>query len=418
MDSATAPARPDGLAQASPIRPTCERCRRPLPVCYCAEIHPLPTRTRVVLLQHPRERHVAVGTARMAHLALPNSLLRPGLDFSADPVVTAELAASPDTYLLFPGPNAKDAATLPRDRPITLVVLDGTWWQARKLYKLNPALAALPQVAFSPRQASAYRIRRQPAAFCLSTIEALAEVLPALEPAGQPFERLLDPFHAMVARQERFAREIASARHRHLGPARPRTAPDDGAADRAMAALAAAWPRLVCVYGEANAWPKRQWDRHQPEIVHWLAVRPATGEVYEAVVAPRRPLAAPIPARLGIREAALQSGQTLESWRRSWAAFCRPDDVPVTWGMFHVELAAGDGLPLPDAARFVDLRQQAPGRWKRRIRTVADAETALADGGVPLSDRPLDLDPSRRGAARLTSLVRVLTALTVAAPRG
>jgi DTW domain-containing protein YfiP len=371
----------------------------------------------VVLLQHPRERHVAVGTARMAHLALPNSLLRLGLDFSTDPVVTAELGASPDTYLLFPGKNAHDAATLPRDRPITLVVLDGTWWQARKLYKLNPALAALPQVAFSPRQASAYRIRRQPAAFCLSTIEALAEVLPSLEPPGQPLERLLDPFHAMVAGQERFAREVASARHRHLGT-RPRVATDDGAADRAMAALAAEWPRLICVYGEANAWPKRQWDRHQPEIVHWLAVRPATGEVYEAIVAPRRPLAAAIPARLGIDEQALRNGETLESWHRSWAAFCRPDDVPVTWGMFHCELAAADGLPLPDAERFVDLRRQAPARWKRRVRTVADAETALSDGGVALPHVPLALEPARRGVARLTSLVRVLGALTGGAPRG
>lgn len=382
-----------------------------MPVCYCAHIHALPTRTRVVLLQHPRERHVGVNTARMAHLALPNSLLRLGLDFSVDPVVTAELAATPDTYLLFPGPNARDAAALPRDRPVTLVVLDGTWWQARKLYKLNPALAALPQVAFSPRQASAYRIRRQPAAFCLSTIEALAEVLPLLEPPGQPLERLLDPFHAMVARQERYAAEVASARHRRTGPPRPRTiAP--GTAGQAMAALAAAWPRLVCIYGEANAWPKRQHDRPPSEIVHWLAVRPATGETYEAVVAPRQPLAPAIAARLGLDEQTLRAGQTLESWRRSWAEFLRPDDVPVTWGMFHVELAATEGLPLPEAARFIDLRQEATNRWRRRVRTVADAEAALVEAGAPLPECRLSLEPVRRGAARLVSLMRVLSSLT------
>jgi len=384
-----------------------------MPVCYCAHIHALPTRTRVVLLQHPRERHVGVNTARMAHLALPNSLLRLGLDFSVDPVVTGELAASPDTYLLFPGPNARDAADLPRDRPITLVVLDGTWWQARKLYKLNPALAALPQVAFSPRQASAYRIRRQPAAFCLSTIEALAEVLPLLEPPGQALERLLDPFHAMVARQERFAVEVASARHRHLGPPRaPATAP--GAADQAMAALAQAWPRLVCIYGEANAWPKRQRERPDPELVHWLAVRPATGETYEAVIAPRRPLAPPIAARLGISEDELRSGDSLESWRRSWAEFLRPDDLLVTWGMFHVGLAAADGLPLPPPDHFVDLRQEAPGRWRRRVRTVADGEAALAEAGVTLPECALAVEPGRRGGERLAALVRILITLTSA----
>ncbi|HEY4184455.1 MAG TPA: tRNA-uridine aminocarboxypropyltransferase, partial [Polyangia bacterium] len=290
----------------APGRPTCERCRRPTQVCYCAHVHELPTRTRVVLLQHPRERHVAVGTARMAHLVLSNSVLRLGLDFSIDPVVTAELAASPDTYLLFPGPNARDAASLPRDRPITLVVLDGTWWQARKLFKLNPALAALPQVAFSPRSASAYRIRRQPAAFCLSTIEALAEVLPLLEPDGAPLGRLLDPFHAMVARQERFAAEIAAGRHRRVRADRP--APAEGRAENegenrnVTGELAALWPRLICVQGEANAWPKRQNNRPEPELVHWVASRPATGEVYEAVIAPREPLAPAAPGRLGIDE--------------------------------------------------------------------------------------------------------------------
>ena len=399
----------DGAIGPRPLRPVCARCRRPEAVCYCAHIHRLPTRTRVVLLQHPRERHVGVNTARMAHLALPNSLLRLGLDFSVDPVVTAELAASPDTYLLFPGPNARDAAALPRDRPVTLVVLDGTWWQARKLYKLNPALATLPQVAFSPRQASAYRIRRQPAAFCLSTIEALAEVLPLLEPPGQSLERLLDPFHAMVARQERFALEVASARHRHPGPPRAR-ATTTGAADQAMAALTQAWPRLVCIYGEANAWPKRQRDRPPSEIVHWLAVRPATGETYEAVIAPRQPLAPPIPARLGIDEPALRGGLGLASWRRSWEEFLRPDDVPVTWGMFHIELGAADGRALPDAARFVDLRQQAPRRWQRRVRTVADAEAALAEKGA-LPDCQLAVAGGRRGGQRLASLVRVLSSL-------
>lgn len=410
MASAPAPTE-ETASPARPLRPTCARCRRPTAVCYCAHIHTLPTRTRVVLLQHPRERHVGVNTARMAHLALPNSLLRLGLDFSVDPVVSAELASSPDTYLLFPGPNARDAAALPRDRPITLVVLDGTWWQARKLYKLNPALAALPQVAFSPRQASEYRIRRQPAAFCLSTIEALAEVLPMLEPPGQPLGRLLDPFHAMVARQERFAVEVASARHRHLGPPRPR-APAAGAADQAMAALREVWPRLVCLYGEANAWPKRQRDRPDTELVHWLAVRPATGETYEAVIAPRRPLAPAIAARLGIDEQALRAGHSLESWRRSWAKFLRPDDVPVTWGMFHVGLAAADGVPLPEPERFVDLRQEAPGRWRRRVRTVADAEAALAEAEEALPQWRLSVEPHRRGGQRLTSLVRILSSLT------
>ena len=162
-------------------RAACGRCGRPVVVCFCDRITLLPTRHRLLLLQHPRERRMGIGTARLAHLALPGSQLRVGLDFSTDPVVRA-LLAQPPAYVLFPGPQALPPEQLPGDRPITLVVLDGTWAQARKLLTLNPAIAALPRVAFRPRRPSAYEIRRQPAEFCLSTIEALAEVLERLEP--------------------------------------------------------------------------------------------------------------------------------------------------------------------------------------------------------------------------------------------
>ena len=45
-----------------PPRPVCARCRRPSAVCYCAHLLSLPTRTRVVFLQHPREaKAISVG---------------------------------------------------------------------------------------------------------------------------------------------------------------------------------------------------------------------------------------------------------------------------------------------------------------------------------------------------------------------
>jgi DTW domain-containing protein YfiP len=388
-------------------RVVCERCRRPPAVCYCAYLPELATRTRVLLLQHPRERHVAVGTARMAHLALPNSVLRLGLDFAVDPVVRAVLDEPRPAYLLFPGPAARDASELPRDQAITLVVLDGTWSQARKLLKLNPFLETLPQVAFTPGHESEYRIRRQPAAFCVSTIEALAEVLPLLEPAGASLERLMDPFRAMVARQEHFATEIASSRHRRREG--PRAAPPSAAASDIGAELARSWDRLICVYGEANAWPKRAHDRPEPEIVHWLAFRPATGETYEAVVAPRQALASATANRIGLSAETLHDGTSVESWQQSWTAFLRPDDVVVTWGPFHMFLAMNAGLTLPE--RMVDLRPQAPRFAKHRIRSVEEAVAALL-GDEPA---PPSVVPSGallgRGGRRLRALAAVLDVL-------
>ena len=382
------------MSLAAP-RPRCPSCHRPLGVCFCDRITALPTRTRVLLLQHARERRVGIGTARMAHLALPGSVLRVGVDFSADPAVQAVLR-DPTAHVLFPGPAARPVAELPRDRPLTLVVVDGTWAQARKLLRLNPALADLPRVAFRPRRPSGYLIRRQPADFCLSTIEALAEVLEALEPDGGRFQRLLDPFTAMVERQRWYETEVHTRRHRRLSPG-PR-----GPRARLAGRLAADWPRLVCVQGEANGWSRHDPDRQDPEVVHWLAHRPATGETYQAMVAPRRPLAPNTPSHVELAAGDLLAGSSAEAWRDSWQAFCRPDDVHVVWGVFHLDLAARDGLPL--AAPAVDLRAQITPLLQARARTVHD-------GLAPLGAAPVSLGLPGRAGRRLADLVAIVQAL-------
>ena len=366
-------------------------------VCYCALLQRLPTRTHVLVLQHPRERRVGIGTARMAQLALPNSVLRVGIDFASDPIVTATLAGAAPSYLLFPGPEARDVRELAAlAQPITLVVVDGTWSQARTLVRVNPALAALPRIAFTPQKRSHYdRIRKEPDELCVSTIEALAEVLGVLEPDGEPFGPLLLPFRAMVDRQERFAIEIGASRHQRQYPRRPRKRRPTLAMR-----LLAEWPRVVCVQGEANGWPVHDPARHDPETVHFVACRPATGELYEAVVAPRRPLA-PLTARhLELPDERLAAGGSVEAWQRSWTAFCKPDDLLVQWGSFYTNLAASEGLELP--RRRIDLR----GELKQssvRPRGGTLEECALLLGTTVT---PLGLDG--RGGRRLAALVSAL----------
>jgi tRNA-uridine aminocarboxypropyltransferase len=375
-------------------RPSCARCLRPLATCYCAHLQILPTRTRVLLLQHPREHRMAIGTARMAHLSLPNSLLRVATDFSTDPMVSEALAQPQLPWLLFPGKQAVDVSLLPSDRALTLIVVDGTWWQARKLLKLNPALAALPRVSFTPSQPSRYLIRRQPAEFCVSTIEALAQVLETLEP-GQPFERILDPFHAMVARQRWFQTTVGSHRHQRA-LARP------GRRQKLAARLRAVWSRLVCVQGEANAWGRRDPARQDPETIHWVAERPATGETFEALVAPRRVLAPATPTHVGLPRERLLEGGSVESWHRSWREFTRPDDVFVLWGTFYRNLAVREGLPLsPDC---IDLRGEMCQWLRARVGTVEDCAGRLGVSAGPLRF-------PGRGGRRLAGLAAVLQAV-------
>jgi len=78
--------------------------------------HAAATRTRVIVLQHPRERDVGIGTARIARLCLPGALLRVGIDFSDDPVVQAALASA-DTHVIYPGPAARDVESVAPGQP-------------------------------------------------------------------------------------------------------------------------------------------------------------------------------------------------------------------------------------------------------------------------------------------------------------
>src|SRR5262245_10503500 len=104
-------------------RPMCGRCRRPVSVCYCAALPRIETTTRVVILQHPRERYVPIGTARMASLCLPAAELHVGIRWTEHAALAAALAdpARPP-ILLYPGAGARDILREPPRGQVTLVV--------------------------------------------------------------------------------------------------------------------------------------------------------------------------------------------------------------------------------------------------------------------------------------------------------
>ena len=154
-----------------------------LRVCYCAALPTLATRTRIVILQHPRERDMPIGTARMAQLCLPEAELHVGIRWGESAAFATRdqrSGAAGDPAVA----RARPRATSSRDPPlgpVTLVVVDGTWSQAKTVVRDNPCLQALPRYAFATPEPSQYRIRKEPRAEYVSTIEALMHVLGVLE---------------------------------------------------------------------------------------------------------------------------------------------------------------------------------------------------------------------------------------------
>ena len=180
-------------------RPTCSRCQRPLGHCLCPLIPNLDSHTRVLILQHPSEVGHALNTARLAALGLRNAELRVGEVFDDLPQLFAQ--SDYRACLLFPGDEAVAlTGYAPMEKPLLLVVPDGTWRKSRKLLHLNPLLATLPRVSLGAVAPSRYRLRKAPAEGALSTIEAIVAALDVLE-APQGFEALLRPFDALIEGQ-------------------------------------------------------------------------------------------------------------------------------------------------------------------------------------------------------------------------
>jgi DTW domain-containing protein YfiP len=322
----------------------------------------------VVILQHPRERDVGIGTVRLARLGLAGCELRRDVDFSDDPVVRQALASG-NAYLLFPGPDAIDVETADFPSPITLVVLDGTWTQAQKLLKANPGLALLPRLRLSPLAPSLYgQIRREPAAHCVATIEAIAHVLGYLEKDRERFAEFLRPMAAMVERQLYFVTEVASNRHRRSVIKQPPRDPIPPELRQRQA-------DVVCVQGEANAWPRLHPDRSPPETVHWLAKRLATGESFESVIAPRRPLAPSTCHHIQLSPDALAAGESWDTFLARFRAFLRPTDVLVYWGHFSLATLIADGYGVEHP--HIDTRVVASKVLARRAGTVEECLTHM-----------------------------------------
>jgi len=322
----------------------------------------------VLILQHPRERDVGIGTARLAKLGLASAVLRTDIDFSGDPVVREALAAG-NAYVLFPGKDAIDVATTTFATSITLVVLDGTWWQAQKLLRANPALARLPRLALQPPGLSVYgQIRREPADHCVATIEAIAHVLGHLEGDPARFAELLKPLARMVESQLRFATEVAANRHHRGFVKRPPR-------DPVPAVLRERGGDLVCVHGEANAWPLHHPERTRPEIVHWLAKRIASGETFESIMVPRGRLAPSTCHHIRLPPEALAGGESWDAFAERFRAFLRPSDVLVSWGHFPLATLIQDGFPCEHER--LDARPLAGNVLRHHTGTVEECVVAM-----------------------------------------
>ncbi|KAK3424151.1 hypothetical protein EUGRSUZ_F00955, partial [Eucalyptus grandis] len=110
------------------------------------------------------------------------------------------------SVLLFPTKNALsiDELKAAEFKVRNLILLDGTWMKAKRMYSENPWLKLLPHLKLDLEVMSLYReVRSQPKAGCLSTLESAIYAMKAVGGSPEGLDQLLDVFESMVDDQRR-----------------------------------------------------------------------------------------------------------------------------------------------------------------------------------------------------------------------
>ncbi len=151
---------------------------------------------------HCAEENKSTSTARLLNMLLPKSEIHVVGRLNDPYDLSRMIEPGSVPLVLFPEPSAQiltDSFVERLSGPVTLIVPDGTWKQARKLTHHTPELRGIRRVQLAQGEPSRYMLRRNQSAGGVCTMEAVARALGVLEGAAvqQELERYL---HLMVQR--------------------------------------------------------------------------------------------------------------------------------------------------------------------------------------------------------------------------
>ncbi|AHJ77042.1 tRNA-uridine aminocarboxypropyltransferase [Kosakonia sacchari] len=151
------------LARGNRIR-RCQRCLLPLKNCLCDTLKPACANSRFCLVMFDTEPMKPSNTGRLIADILPDTQ---AFQWSRTepPQALIDLCAS-EAYqpmVVFPasyaGSERQVLSTPAVGKPPLFIMLDGTWTEARKMFRKSPYLDALPVISVDLSRVSAYRLR-------------------------------------------------------------------------------------------------------------------------------------------------------------------------------------------------------------------------------------------------------------------
>ncbi|MBB4842939.1 DTW domain-containing protein YfiP [Paucibacter oligotrophus] len=210
-------------------KPRCPGCRLGPGYCMCALRPRLQTRVGVCLIMAEFEALKPSNTGWLIADVLPDTAAFGWARSTVDPALLAMLGDPQwQPFVVFPGEFAEPERvvnTLPAcatdtaaRRPL-LVMLDGTWAEARKMFRKSPYLSTLPVLSLQPEQLSRYRLRRhiRDNHFCTAEVAALCLELAGETHAAQTLDAYLDVFtHRYLQAKQTLPVDEGNAAHRTL----------------------------------------------------------------------------------------------------------------------------------------------------------------------------------------------------------
>ncbi len=176
----------------------CTLCERPLVSCICHLISPVENDIHVVVLQHPSEVKQAKGSVTLLHHSLSSCDVFVGEDFSENTELSELLKRYKEQItLVYP---SEDAETIDGKANNELhairciILLDGTWKKAFRLYMMNKWLYDIPHIQLPKDIENHYLIRKTKKSGALSTLEACIHTLKTLDNDKTKYQKLLTNF--------------------------------------------------------------------------------------------------------------------------------------------------------------------------------------------------------------------------------
>lgn len=183
----------------------CTRCGQRPEWCICEALPSCTTARSFVIVRHWKELARSSNSARVVELCVPDAVV---LDWGArGQDFDDSLLRRPGSWLLFPSgndhagrpvPELAAHEGIPSPEPAHIVLVDGSWSQARKMARRIDALREMPRFTVSPGPAPMRRLREPPFPGAMATAEVVARCIELLDgreaaaPLREGFDLLVD----------------------------------------------------------------------------------------------------------------------------------------------------------------------------------------------------------------------------------